>query len=110
MNNYNFYITILFVSIFTLIIKVVPIYFKLPENNKYINTFFDVLPISILTILALPEVFTSVGKSVSDIIITIIAMICVSYFTYKKKNLILIVFGSLSIVLILKEIINYGSF
>ena len=110
MNNYNFYITILFVSIFTLIIKVVPIYFKLPENNKYINTFFDVLPISILTILSLPEVFTSIGKMISDIIITIIAIIFLSYLTYKKKNLILIVFGSLSIVFILKEIVNYGSF
>lgn len=110
MNNFNFYIIVIFVAIFTIMFKLAPLFIKIPENNKYINTFFDVLPISILTILALPEVFTSIGKTKIDIFTTCFCILCVGYLTYKKQNLIVIVFSNLFIAIILKEILIYGNF
>ncbi|WP_068268444.1 AzlD domain-containing protein [Caviibacter abscessus] len=110
MNNFNFYIIVISVAIFTIMFKLAPLFIKVPENNKYLNTFFDVLPISILTILALPEAFTSIGKTKIDIFTACCSILCITFLTYKKKNLILIVFSALFIAITLKEILIYGNF
>ncbi|WP_067139188.1 AzlD domain-containing protein [Oceanivirga salmonicida] len=109
MGNSNLYIIILIVAIFTIIFRILPIFIKIPENNKYINTFFDILPISILSVLAIPEVFVSLGNNYIDIIISILGVIFVAYLTYTKKSLAFIAMTSIFFIGTLRGL-SFGSF
>lgn len=102
----KFYIIMFFVTIFTIIFRISPVFLKIPEHNKKINKFFEYLPVSILTILAFPEIFTSIGESYIDIFITIFAMIIVVYLAIKKKSMGFTLFISFIIIVILKGVFD----
>ncbi len=109
MENNKLYIIIIVVASFTILFRLLPLFIKIPENNEYLNTFFDILPVSILTVLALPEIFTSIGNDTKNIILTIIAVFLVLYLTYKNKSLGIIAFSSVILINVLRGI-NFGNF
>ena len=109
MQDYKIYIIIITVTIFTIIFRTLPIFIKIPENNKTINRFFDFMPISILTVLAFPDIFTSVGNKYSDICIALFSILVIIYLSYKKKSMGMTLFISFIIIVILKELLN-GNF
>lgn len=106
MNDYKIYIILAFVTVFTIAFRILPIFINLPNHNKIVNKFFNFMPISILTVLTLPEIFTSIGSSYIDIYIVIFSMLIVIYLAYKKKNMGLTLFISFIIIVILKELSN----
>lgn len=106
MNDYRLYIIIAVVTIFTVVFRTLPIFIKIPEHNKKINRFFDFMPISILTVLAFPDIFTSVGTRYIDICIAIFSTLIVIYLSYKKKSMGITLFISFIIIVILKELLN----
>lgn len=106
MANVDFYIVLIIVTLFTIFFRISPIFFKIPEDNVYINTFFEYMPIAILTILALPDVFTSLGTSRLDIIVAILSSLYVIYMALKRKHIGLIIITSIIIVITLRGSLN----
>lgn len=107
MNN-KIYIIIIAVFLITLFFKSLPILIKLP-NNKRINRVFELMPITILSVLTFPEIFTSIGNKTQDVFLVLIAMGVVTFLAYKKKSMGLTAFLSLATIIVLKEILN-GNF
>ncbi len=109
MENSKLYIVIIVVASFTILFRLLPLFIKIPENNEYFNTFFDILPVSILAVLALPDIFTSVGNDTKNIVLTSITLLFVLYLTYKNKSLGVIAFSSVILLNVLRGI-SFGSF
>ena len=84
--------------IMTVIMRTLPIFVKIPENNLKVNKFFEALPYTVLTVLVFPDIFTSTGSTKFDIIRVLIGMAIVAYLTFKKANLGIIIIVSIAVI------------
>ncbi|VWL85853.1 AzlD domain-containing protein [Oceanivirga miroungae] len=102
MANKDVYILIVVVGIITMLFRILPVYIKVNDENEYVETFFEILPISIISVLVFPEIFTAMGTSLFDIGLSIFAMFVVIIMTIKKLSLAHIAIGSVILILILR--------
>lgn len=86
MNNTEIVLLIILLAIITIIMRIGAVYINMP-NNKLLNKYFDALPITVLTILVFPEIFTSIGTDYKSIAIIAIGILVVVYTTLKKYDL-----------------------
>ena len=84
--------------IMTVILRTLPIFVKIPENNLKVNKFFEALPYTVLTVLVFSDIFTSTGSTNFDIIRVLIGMVIVAYLTFRKTNLGIIIIVSIAVI------------
>lgn len=106
MNNFEVLRLIIFAAMLTVGIRFFPLLVKIPENNKFINKFFEALPYSVLTLLVFPGIFTSGGTKTIDFLKIFVGMMIVVVMSLKKKGLGLIITVSL-VVILLFDILKY---
>lgn len=78
------YIVLIFAAFCTILIRILPLIIKLPQNNKRLNRFFNVVPYTALTVLVFPDIFTSTGTSMTNILLVIFAMIIIAIYSIRK--------------------------
>lgn len=100
MNNYEVTILIIITAILTALLRTLPLFIKVPENNKIINKFFEALPYSVLTLLVFPGIFTSSGTELFDIIKVFIGIGVIAYLSLKKYGLGIVITVSMLIIFI----------
>lgn len=81
--NMTFFVLIT-ASIITILIRILPLIIKLPEDNRKVNRFFSAMPFTALTVLVFPDIFTSTGDKIVNIITVIIAMIIITIYSVRK--------------------------
>ena len=100
MTNFEVLRLIIFAAMLTVVIRIFPLIVKIPENNKFINKFFEALPYSVLTLLVFPGIFTSGGKKTIDFLKIFVGMMIVAVMSLKKKGLGFIISVSLVVILL----------
>ena len=85
-------------ALITLSFKLLPLFVKLPENNPFVNKFFEALPYSVLVLMVFPDIFTSGGTSTYDVVKILIGMAIVAFLSLKKYGLGIIVTISLIMI------------
>ena len=63
------------------------LFVKLPENNPFINKFFEALPYTVLILLIFPDIFTSTGTGAFGLIKVFAGIGVIVYFSLKKMGL-----------------------
>lgn len=106
MTNFEVLRLIIFAAMLTVGIRTFPLIVKIPENNKFINKFFEALPYSVLTLLVFPGIFSSGGTKMIDFLKIFVGMMIVVVMSLKKKGLGLIITVSL-VVILLFDILKY---
>lgn len=74
-------------ALITLSFKLLPLFVKLPENNSFVNKFFEALPYTVLILLIFPDIFTSTGTGVFGLIKVFAGIGVIVYFSLKKMGL-----------------------
>ena len=74
-------------ALITLSFKLLPLFEKLPENNPFVNKFFEALPYTVLVLLIFPDIFTSTGTGVFGLIKVFAGIGVIVYFSLKKMGL-----------------------
>ena len=74
-------------ALITLSLKLLPLFVKLPENNPFVNKFFEALPYTVLILLIFPDIFTSTGTGVFGLIKVFAGIGVIVYFSLKKMGL-----------------------
>ena len=74
-------------ALITLSFKLLPLFVKLPENNSFINKFFEALPYTVLILLIFPDIFTSTGTGAFGLIKVFAGIGVIVYFSLKKMGL-----------------------
>ena len=74
-------------ALITLSFKLLPLFVKLPENNSFVNKFFEALPYTVLVLLIFPDIFTSTGTGVFGLIKVFAGIGVIVYFSLKKMGL-----------------------
>jgi len=60
---------------------------KLPENNPFVNKFFEALPYTVLVLLIFPDIFTSTGTGIFGLFKVFAGIGVIVYFSLKKMGL-----------------------
>ena len=97
MNNSEVFKVIVISALVTVSLRLLPLFVKIPKN-PIMNKFFEALPYSVLTLMVFPDIFTSGGTSLYDIVKILIGMVAVTFLSLKKFGLGIIV--SMSLVMI----------
>ena len=74
-------------ALITLSFKLLPLFVKLPENNSFVNKFFEALPYTVLVLLIFPDIFTSTGTGAFGLIKVFAGIGVIVYFSLKKMGL-----------------------
>ena len=101
MNNNQFFIYLLIISLSTYLIRAIP--FNLIKNkikNKYINSFLHYIPYTVLASMTFPAALYTTGNIISATIGLIVAFVL----SFKKGSLTLVAIAS-SIAVFITEII-----
>lgn len=97
MNNLEVFKVIVISALVTVSLRLLPLFVKIPKN-PIMNKFFEALPYSVLALMVFPDIFTSGGTSLYDIVKILIGMGIVTFLSLKKFGLGVIVFVSLVII------------
>ena len=97
MNNSEVFKEIAISALVTVSLRLLPLFVKIPKN-PIMNKFFEALPYSVLTLMVFPDIFTSGGTSLYDIVKILIGMVAVTFLSLKKFGLGIIVSVSLVII------------
>ena len=97
MNNLEVFKVIVISTLVTVALRLLPLFVKIPKN-PIMNKFFEALPYSVLVLMVFPDIFTSGGTSLYDIVKILIGMVAVTFLSLKKFGLGIIV--SVSLVMI----------
>ena len=97
MNNLEVFKVIVISALVTVALRLLPLFVKIPKN-PIMNKFFEALPYSVLVLMVFPDIFTSGGTSLYDIVKILIGMVAVTFLSLKKFGLGIIV--SVSLVMI----------
>ena len=97
MNNSEVFKEIAISALVTVSLRLLPLFVKIPKN-PIMNKFFEALPYSVLTLMVFPDIFTSGGTSLYDIVKILIGMVAVTFLSLKKFGLGIIVSMSLVII------------
>ena len=74
-------------ALITLSFKLLPLFVKLPENNSFVNKFFEALPYTVLVLLIFPDIFTSTGTGIFGLFKVFAGIGVIVYFSLKKMGL-----------------------
>ena len=97
MNNSEVFKVIVISALVTVSLRLLPLFVKIPKN-PIMNKFFEALPYSVLVLMVFPNIFTSGGTSLYDIVKILIGMVVVTFLSLKKFGLGIIVSVSLVII------------
>lgn len=97
MNNSEVFKEIAISALVTVSLRLLPLFVKIPKN-PIMNKFFEALPYSVLVLMVFPDIFTSGGTSLYDIVKILIGMVAVTFLSLKKFGLGIIVSMSLVII------------
>lgn len=97
MNNSEVFKVIAISALVTVSLRLLPLFVKIPKN-PIMNKFFEALPYSVLVLMVFPDIFTSSGTSLYDIVKILIGMVAVTFLSLKKFGLGIIVSVSLVII------------
>ena len=97
MNNSEVFKVIVISALVTVSLRLLPLFVKIPKN-PIMNKFFEALPYSVLVLMIFPDIFTSGGTSLYDIVKILIGMVVVTFLSLKKFGLGIIVSVSLVII------------
>ena len=97
MNNSEVFKVIVISALVTVSLRLLPLFVKIPKN-PIMNKFFEALPYSVLVLMVFPDIFTSSGTSLYDIVKILIGMVAVTFLSLKKFGLGIIVSVSLVII------------
>ena len=97
MDNSEVFKVIVISALVTVSLRLLPLFVKIPKN-PIMNKFFEALPYSVLTLMVFPDIFTSGGTSLYDIVKILIGMVAVTFLSLKKFGLGIIVSVSLVII------------
>lgn len=97
MNNSEVFKVIVISALVTVSLRLLPLFVKIPKN-PIMNKFFEALPYSVLVLMVFPDIFTSGGTSLYDIVKILIGMVVVTFLSLKKFGLGIIVSVSLVII------------
>ena len=97
MNNSEVFKVIAISALVTVSLRLLPLFVKIPKN-PIMNKFFEALPYSVLVLMVFPDIFTSSGTSLYDIVKILIGMVVVTFLSLKKFGLGIIVSVSLVII------------
>lgn len=97
MNNSEVFKVIVISALVTVSLRLLPLFVKIPKN-PIMNKFFEALPYSVLGLMVFPDIFTSGGTSLYDIVKILIGMVAVTFLSLKKFGLGIIVSVSLVII------------
>ena len=97
MNNSEVFKVIAISALVTVSLRLLPLFVKIPKN-PIMNKFFEALPYSVLVLMVFPDIFTSGGTSLYDIVKILIGMVVVTFLSLKKFGLGIIVSVSLVII------------
>ena len=84
-------------ALVTVALRLLPLFVKIPKN-PILNKFFEALPYSVLVLMVFPDIFTSGGTSVYDVVKILIGMAIVAFLSLKKYGLGMIVTISLIMI------------
>lgn len=90
---------LLITALITLSFKLLPLFVKLPENNPFINKFFEALPYTVLVLLIFPDIFISTGTEIFDLIKVFAGIGVIVYFSLKKMGLGGVILVSMTVIL-----------
>ena len=90
---------LLITALITLSFKLLPLFVKLPENNPFINKFFEALPYTVLVLLIFPDIFISTGTEIFDVIKVFTGIGIIVYFSLKKMGLGGVILVSMTVIL-----------
>lgn len=82
----------------TAMIRILPIFFKIPENSQIINRFFEALPYAVLTLLVFPGIFSSAGTAPSDIVKVSMGIAVITFLSLKKYGLDIVITVSMAVI------------
>ena len=91
-------------SFVTIILRTLPLFIKIPEKNYFINKFFEALPYSVLTLLIFPGILTSGGTTSYDLLKILFGIGVITYLSFKKYGLGIIILISLIVIFIFDSI------
>ena len=97
MNNSEVFKVIVISALVTVSLRLLPLFVKIPKN-PIMNKFFEALPYSVLVLMVFPDIFTSGGTSLYDIVKILIGMVAITFLSLKKFGLGIIVSVSLVII------------
>ncbi len=98
MNDIQIILLIIITTFMTVMLRTLPLFAKIPENNPIINKFFEALPYSVLTLLVFPGIFTSTGTGIYDILKVLLGIGVITYLSLKKYGLGIVIVASLVII------------
>lgn len=99
-NNFEVTILILISAALTVMLRTMPLFVRIPENNRIINKFFEALPYAVLTLLVFPGMFTSAGNTGFDIIKVSIGIGVITFLSLKRYGLGIVITVSMFIIFI----------
>lgn len=108
MSNLQIFILLLIIGFMNIFLKTIAVFLGKEPNNRYIKKFFEYMPISVLTYLVFPDIFSSVGNTKQDFYIILFVCSLVIYFCIKNIKLYKILFLSTFIIILLKIIFLKG--
>lgn len=97
-NNFEVTILILISAALTVMLRTMPLFVRIPENNRIINKFFEALPYAVLTLLVFPGMFTSAGNTGFDIIKVSIGIGVITFLSLKRYGLGIVITASMIII------------
>ena len=97
-NNFEVTILILISAALTVMLRTMPLFVRIPENNRIINKFFEALPYAVLTLLVFPGIFTSAGNTGFDIIKVSIGIGVITFLSLKRYGLGIVITASMIII------------
>ncbi len=98
MNNFEVTVLILISAALTVMLRTMPLFVRIPENNRIINKFFEALPYAVLTLLVFPGIFTSAGNTGFDIVKVFIGIGVIAFLSLKKHGLGIVITVSMLII------------
>ena len=104
MSNSKILLLIITTSFITVILRTLPLFIKIPEKNYFINKFFEALPYSVLTLLIFPWILTSGGTTSYDLLKILFGIGVITYLSFKKYGLGIIILISLIVIFIFDSI------
>ncbi len=97
-NNFEVTVLILISATLTVMLRTMPLFVRIPENNRIINKFFEALPYAVLTLLVFPGIFTSAGNTGFDIVKVFIGIGVITFLSLKKHGLGIVITVSMLII------------
>lgn len=93
---------ILLTALVTYLVRALPlVLYKGKEPGKFLKSFLEYIPYAALGGLLFPEILYSTGDSIANVGVALAGGTFAGFLILKKKNMIMVVLGSIALVYIL---------